>query len=246
MLGRRQGGANAARRRLYETGTGAHDSCPVQLFDDGEGVAGLGSGWCGNTLLLQKHAVVVDPTRPAECIGVTKTAVASLAACRELLSNVMLPLMAASSEENWGACPDKEVRRVKHTVAEFCSLLDERAATYSEGQRALTLPSEAVRLGIAGAGSDGSIGADKTVAEAMGETVDEKAQEDQQESLLLAFEQLTAAWLSDMERALSESMAMSTRYSHEDGPGAEIRCWRQRVAMLGNIERQLETHECKL
>eukprot|EP01046_Picozoa_sp_COSAG06_P102333 COSAG06_NODE_48499_length_331_cov_1.556034_1_plen_103_part_01 len=32
----------------------------------------------------------------------------------------------------------------------------------------------------------------------------------------------------------------------QDGPKAELRCWRQRVAMLGGIEKQLESHECQL
>ena len=218
---------------------------PVRLLGV-EGVSdGLGgAGWCGDLLLLQKHTAVVDPNRPAECIGVTKTCgAASLAKCRDMLAEVVVPLMAAAAEENWGSCPHKEQRRVKHAVSEFCSLLDERAATYSENQRALTMPSPSIRLGMAGAGP-AVAGGEEGVEGGGGESGGAGGGASQ--SVLLAFEQLTVEWILDMDRAMEESAHMGAVVREQDGPKAELRCWRQRVAMLGGIEKQLESHECQL
>ena len=49
-----------------------------------------------------------------------------------------------------------------------------------------------------------------------------------------------------MQRVLDECTEMGVRLRDDDGPNAELRCWRQRVAMLSTIEKQLETHECQL
>ena len=52
--------------------------------------------------------------------------------------------------------------------------------------------------------------------------------------------------MQDMQRVLDECTEMGVRLRDDDGPNAELRCWRQRVAMLSTIEKQLETHECQL
>ena len=52
--------------------------------------------------------------------------------------------------------------------------------------------------------------------------------------------------VQDMQRVLDECTEMGVRLRDDDGPNAELRCWRQRVAMLSTIEKQLETHECQL
>ncbi len=221
-------------------GAGAEHG-PVRLLYGVGG--GVDSAWLsGDLLLLHKHAAVVDPYRPSACIGMTKTCGASsLLQCRDTLSTVLLPLMAAATEESWAGCAGRERRRAKHTVSEFCLVLDERAAAYSQNRRALTLPPRAVLHGMAAAGARDDNNGVAEVAGSIGEEVNILPL---QESVLEPFEELAMAWIVDMERALEESAKMAIVM--DQGPSAELRCWGQRVAMLGAIEKQLESPESQL
>ena len=156
--------------------------CPVQLF---RGLHAMGAGWSGDLLVLLKRGAVVDPQRPDAGISVSKTCgVPSLAAFRSLLSDVVLPLSSAAAGDCWGHCPHREQRQIKRSLSQFCALLDDRIAAYSDGQRGLSLPTGMVHLGLTGGGAAASEGIAAAVNSA-----------DRALKVLLQFDALASTWV---------------------------------------------------